>query len=53
VAKAGVRRGGARGGAFYRRPGGNDRNQLAPMRCTTVAMMAHIAGDETARGRLP
>lgn len=38
---------------FIGAQGGNDRNQLAPTRCTTVAMMAHIARDETARGRLP
>jgi hypothetical protein len=38
------------GGPFYRRPGREAaENQLAPARCTTAAMMAHSAGDETAR----
>jgi hypothetical protein len=41
-------------GPFYRRPGREAaKNQQAPARCTTAAVMAHNAGDETARGGLP
>jgi hypothetical protein len=41
------------GGPFYRRPGKETtKSQLAPARGIAAAMMAHNAGDETARGRL-
>jgi hypothetical protein len=41
------------GDPFYRCPGKEAaKSQLAPARGITAAMMAHNAGDETARGKL-
>jgi hypothetical protein len=40
--------------SFYRHPGKEAvKSQLAPVRGIAAAMMAHSAGDETTRGRLP